>query len=79
MMLHLVTDQIDGEPNILSPVMHEAFEIRSLSGQVIKTVPAPALGWTHEQLTAAVLEHDEHTREGADGYLGGQWVGSTEV
>ncbi|HCF0591764.1 hypothetical protein [Pseudomonas aeruginosa] len=78
-MLHLVTDQLDGEPNILSPVLHEAFEIRSLSGQVIKSVQAPELGWTHEQLMAVAMAHDEHTREGADGYLGGHWVGSTEV
>lgn len=78
-MLHLVTDQKAAEPDILSAVMHEVFEIRSLSGQVLKTEPAPALGWTHEQLVSVALNNDELTRDGADCYLGGQWVGSTEV
>lgn len=78
-MLHLVTDRHGGEPDILSPVMHEAFEIRTLAGAVLKTVPAPAAGWTHECLIAIALENEELTEDGADGYLGGEWVGSTEV
>ena len=78
-MLTLVTDQNAGESDILSAVMHGAFEIRSLSGQVLKTVPAPAPGWTHEQLMVVAEKHEEIMHEGADGYLDGQWIGSSEV
>lgn len=78
-MLHLVTEQQAGEPDLLSAVMHTAFEIRSLAGDVLETVPAPASGWTHEQLVAAAVEHEAITCDGANGYLGGHWVGSTEI
>ncbi|HDS0958707.1 TPA: hypothetical protein QDZ28_002395 [Pseudomonas putida] len=78
-MLHLVTEQEAGEPDILSVVMHSAFEIRSLAGDVLVTVPAPESGWTHAQLVATAVEHEAVTPDGADGYLGGQWVGSTEI
>lgn len=57
----------------------QAFEIRSLTGTVLVTVPAPVSGWTHEQLLAVAMEHEAITGDGADGYLGDQWVGSTEV
>lgn len=78
-MLHLVTEQQAGEPDLLSAVLHETFEIRSLAGDVLKTVSAPASGWTHDHLVAVAVEHEAITRDGADGYLGGQWVGSTEL
>ncbi|VVP30591.1 hypothetical protein [Pseudomonas fluorescens] len=78
-MLNLVTDQRPGEPPILRSVMHALFEIRSLDGEVLKAVSAPSTGWTHESLQAVAVEHEEITRFGADGYLGGQWMGSTEV
>ncbi len=78
-MLNLLTDQRSGEPDLLSPVKHLAFEIRSLAGNVLATVTAPVSGWTHEQLQAVVVEQEAITSNGADGYLGGQWVGSTEV
>lgn len=78
-MLNLVTDQRPGESDLLSTVKHQAFEIRSLTGTVLVTVTAPVSGWQHEQLLAVAMEHEAITRDGADGYLGGQWVGSTEV
>lgn len=78
-MLHLVTDQRAGEPDILSAVKLAAFEIRSIDGEVLKTVAAPASGWTHSQLVAAAAEHEGITQDGADGYLGGEWIGSTEI
>ncbi len=78
-MLNLVTDQRPGESDLLSTVKDKAFEIRSLSGTLLVTVTAPGSGWTHEQLMAVAMEHEALTRDGADGYLGGQWVGSTEV
>lgn len=78
-MLKLVTDRREGESDVLSPVMHAAFEIRSLAGEVLKTVAAPSLGWTHAQLSAVAAESASITRDGADCYLGGEWVGSTEI
>lgn len=78
-MLNLVTDQRPGESDVLSTVKHQAFEIRSLAGTVLATVKAPVSGWTHVQLQAVAMEHEAITRDGADGYLGGQWVGSTEI
>ncbi|AHZ73510.1 hypothetical protein OU5_P0258 (plasmid) [Pseudomonas mandelii JR-1] len=78
-MLNLVTDRREGESDVLSPVMHAAFEIRSLAGEMLKTVAAPPLGWTHAQLAAVAVENESITRDGADGYLGCEWVGSTEI
>lgn len=78
-MLHLVTEQQADEPDLMSAVTHAAFEIRSLAGDVLATVSAPVSGWTHEQLVAVVVEHEAITSDGADGYLGCQWVGSTEI
>ena len=78
-MLNLVTDQRPGEPDLLATVKHLAFEIRSLADNVLATVPAPVSGWTHEQLLAVSMQHEAITRDGADGYLGAQWVGSTEI
>ena len=78
-MLNLVTDRRAGEPDLLSQAMSSTFEIRSLAGQVLTTVVAPSSGWTHEQLMAVAVDHEAITRDGADGYLGGEWIGSTEI
>lgn len=78
-MLNLVTDQRPGEPDLLATVKHLAFEIRSFAGNVLETAAAPVSGWTHEQLLAVVMQHEAITRDGADGYLGDHWVGSTEI
>lgn len=78
-MLNLVTDQRPGEPDLLATVKHLAFEIRSLAGNVLATVTAPVTGWTHEQLQAVAMQHEAITRDGADGYLGGEWIGSSEI
>lgn len=78
-MLNFLTDRREGESDILSPVMHAPFEIRSLAGEVLKTVAAPSLGWTHTQLVAVAAENEPIIRDGADGYLGSEWVGSTEI
>lgn len=78
-MLNLVTDQRPGEPDLLSALKHAVFEIRSLAGDVLKAIAAPAAGWTHQQLMAVAHEHESVTRDGADGYLGGEWIGSSEI
>lgn len=37
------------------------------------------LSMTHRQLMAVAHEHESVTRDGADGYLGGEWIGSSEI
>lgn len=37
-MLNVVTEQRPGEPDVLSAVKYEAFEIRSLAGDVLKAL-----------------------------------------
>lgn len=78
-MLNFITDQLPGEPDLFTTGKHLDLEIRSLAGNVLAKVTAPASGWTHEQLSAVAPEQEAVTRDGADGYLGGQWLGSTEV
>lgn len=78
-MLNVVTEQRPGEPDVLSAVKYEAFEIRSLAGDVLKAFAAPAAGWTRQQLMTVAYEHEPITRDGADGYLGGEWIGSSEI
>ncbi len=51
----------------------------ALAGDVLKAIAAPAAGWTHQQLMAVAHEHESVTRDGADGYLGGEWIGSSEI
>lgn len=78
-MLYLVTEQREGEPPILHAVKHEPFQISSLDGVILKVFDAPASGWTHEKLVTVADSHADITSDGADGYVGGIWVGSTEV
>lgn len=78
-MLTLVTDQHPGEPDILTAFKHEVFEIRSLAGTVIATAQPPADGWTHDHLVAVANENCDAVSDGAEAYLGREWIGSTEV
>ena len=78
-MIHFITDHGPGEPDILTPLRHVPLTIATLDGTHITTLQPPATGWTHELLDrhAHLLIHD--TRDGADGWLGLRWIGSTEV
>ncbi|MEW5511991.1 hypothetical protein ABGT16_05160 [Pseudomonas asiatica] len=78
-MLNLITDQLGDEPDVLTPLKHAAFEIRSLAGKVLMTIAAPSAGWTHEELVAVVAKYATVTHDGAEGFLDNQWVGSTEI
>ncbi|EJV9475505.1 hypothetical protein ACT0XK_004373 [Cronobacter sakazakii] len=75
-MITYITDQQNGEPDILAPLQSETLIIKSLEGKDLLKVAAPKTGWTHEALCAIQSAESE---EGADAYLGAQWVGSTEV
>ncbi len=79
-MICFVTDiRAHGEADILMPLRGERLVVRSLDGQVITKVEAPPAGWTHEALVAEALRLEGLTSDGAEAYLGGVWVGSTEV
>lgn len=87
-MISFVTDILaPGESCLLDGVTHADMTIRALSGECIATFAAPSPGgWTHaEALRVNELIHQEpRMREalrvnGADAYIGEQWVGGTEV
>lgn len=75
-MITYITDQREGEPDILTPVLHEPLIIRTLGGVEILRQKAPQGGWTHDQLTTV---QPDNRGEGSEAYLGASWVGSTEV
>lgn len=71
-----ITDQRPREPDLLVGSEHAALDIRDLNGQLLLNVSAPLTGWTHASLSEIQPPEAE---EGADAYLGGNWIGSTEV
>ncbi|EOW6411049.1 MULTISPECIES: hypothetical protein [Cronobacter] len=75
-MITYITDQHNGEADILASHQSEILILRNLEGSELLRVTAPETGWTHEALCAIQPVESE---EGADAYLGEQWVGSTEV
>lgn len=75
-MITYITDQREGEPDILTPVRHDPLIIRTLGGIEILRQKAPQDGWTHDQL---IIVQPDDSGEGSEAYLGASWVGSTEV
>lgn len=70
-----IADVWPGEPDILGPVKDLPLSIRTPSG-ALRQVSAPAGGWTQAQLESyANTEQDDI----ADAYVGGVWVGGSEV
>lgn len=78
-MLTFITDVLPGEIDILSVVRHETLTIRSLDDDHIASFDAPPAGWTHARLCELARQTADQTTDGADAYLGGTWVGGTEV
>jgi len=78
-MICFITDVWEGEPDILQAVQGEPLQVYGLDGGLIDTIPAPVGGWTHDGLTNQAERLTPKTRDGADAYLGSQWVGGTEV
>ncbi|CAG9235620.1 conserved hypothetical protein [Paraburkholderia tropica] len=82
-MLKLIARPLrPGEPDLLAGNEREPLFLRALGGQAtLRIDPAPT--WTHEELDAAAGRVDvmafatEHF--GADAFLGGRWIGSSEV
>lgn len=76
-MITIVADRLPGEPEILEPIRHEDLCIYSLDEELIRRWPAPAGGWSLEQIERRCSVID--TRAGVDAYLGEGWIGSSEV
>ncbi|MBF4180793.1 hypothetical protein [Enterobacter wuhouensis] len=75
-MITYITDQRSGETNILDGLELATLEVRDLAGNTLLNVAAPQAGWTHESLSNV---QPQAARDGADVYLNGNWIGSTEV
>ena len=56
-----------------------ALVIRHLAAPLVPTKAAPDGGWTHPALVLTAQELAGKTDGGADAFIGGRWVGSTEV
>lgn len=74
--MYFATEVLPGEECIISGSENEPLIIRSLDGDLITTV-LPEGSWTHEKLMSVDLS-DLDLTQGADAFLGDQWVGSTE-
>lgn len=79
-----VTDQWPGEPDILSDHQNKPLVVRSCLDQRELIQVQPTAPWTHLSLvefggSLAAKFDTVFTEEGADAYLGSQWIGSTEV
>ncbi|MBW3834711.1 hypothetical protein A6767_10535 [Aeromonas veronii] len=78
--MKFITDIIGDEPELLTPLIAmEPLEIVDLFDRkvVLFRYEAPQGGWTHEALCSQNIPL--HKLQGADAYLGNEWVGSTEV
>lgn len=79
-MICFITDIRTGEKDILTPVKHKTLTITSLDGADIDSFDSPKSGWSHDGLVGIAEKlAPRAATTGADAYLGGIWVGSTEV
>ena len=78
-MIKFIKDIRGSEPDILTPVKDEVLRVVDLDGRLICKVDCPLLGWTEERLWQESEKLQSLTQDGADAYLGRQWVGSTEI
>lgn len=79
-MICFVTDvQNDRERDILESLRHGILTVCDLDGVRIATIAAPAGGWTHGALVLIAQKLRGKTHAGADAFINGHWVGSTEV
>jgi len=78
-MIYLITDILEGEPDILTPINKKVLYIRYLDGELLSEVH-PIDYWTHDSLMEVVNNFEEHDvcANGADAFLGDEWIGSTE-
>lgn len=78
--MKFITDVIGDEPELLTPLIAmEPLTIVDLFDRsvVLFRYEAPPGGWSHESLCS--LDIPIPKLQGADAYLGQEWVGSTEI
>lgn len=81
MAICFVTDVREGESDILSGNENKTLSVVNLDGGLITEIVPINGPWTHEKLCSIADKLDSLglTQEGADAFLGEQWVGSTEI
>jgi len=79
-LITFITDRRgESEPEILPRIAAGPLVIKNLQGKHLLAFPAPAGGWTHKGLCGVAQTIDPLTADGADAFVGDDWVGSTEV
>lgn len=79
-MITFITDcRGDNEREILPGVAAKPLILKTLKGKPLVAIPSPAGGWSHNTLQSLSETLTSFTAEGADAYIGAEWVGSTEV
>ena len=77
-MLYFWTDTLRGE--LLGPLKDLTLVITDLADSPVYVAAAPPGGWTHELLDAKARELQHVTApDGANAFLGAEYVGSTEA
>jgi len=74
-IISFIANRQTGEPDILTTVKHMVLTIQNENGVILKSVPAPASGWTNELLQ----QHEKVNTSPSDAFISDVWVGSTEV
>lgn len=80
--IKFITDQKDGETDILDAVKYENLRVFSDDQDckpcIVKEIEAPIGGWSHEILSSLDQSKFDIDWVG-DAFVGEEWVGSTEV
>ena len=79
MTICFVTDCRAGEEDILVRLAFEDLVVRGEQGITVAHIRPPFDGWTHDVLMHVGARIAEQHRDALDAFLGGEWVGSTEV
>lgn len=77
--MYFITDTQGSEPCVIAGFETEPLIFQDLDGEHIATLPCLDGHWTHAKILALDLTpFQEKLRQGADAFLGKQWIGSTE-
>lgn len=65
------------ELDLLAGNEYEVLSINDLCGDELASIKPVSTGWTHDKLLA--IDIDSMAPNGWDAYLGGEWIGCSEV
>ncbi|MEZ8028573.1 hypothetical protein [Enterovibrio norvegicus] len=74
--LHCIARPRGSEKDILAGNDTYDLVVKDQDGKQVAKIPSPPKGWTYDTLEVACAENGFWC---ADGYLGDQWIGSTEI